>query len=85
VGELIDGEPTEGALRRFKHECKQYERDANIWEHLEYVFPNPLPMLELDRFRAFRNWTTMFYPEALPGKFGASDAASPRSVRVMSR
>jgi 3-ketosteroid 9alpha-monooxygenase subunit A len=84
VGELIDGEPTEGALRRFKHECKQYERDANIWEHLEYVFPNPLPMLEFDRFRAFRNWTTMFYPEALPGKFGASDAASPRSVRVMS-
>jgi 3-ketosteroid 9alpha-monooxygenase subunit A len=71
VADLVDGQPTEGAIHRFKHETKQYERDLKIWEHLRYVFPNPLPMLELDRFRAFRNWTTRFYPEAEPGKFGA--------------
>jgi 3-ketosteroid 9alpha-monooxygenase subunit A len=71
VTELVDGQPTEGAIHRFKHETKQYERDLRIWEHLRYVFPNPLPMLELERFRAFRNWTTQFYPEAAPGRFGA--------------
>ena len=71
VVELVDGQPTEGAIHRFKHETKQYERDLKIWEHLNYVFPNPLPMLEFDRFRAFRNWTAQFYPEAHPGKFGS--------------
>jgi phenylpropionate dioxygenase-like ring-hydroxylating dioxygenase large terminal subunit len=71
VAELVGGQPTEGAVHRFKHEAKQYERDLKIWEHLTYVFPNPLPMLEFDRFRAFRSWTTQFYPEAAPGRFGS--------------
>jgi phenylpropionate dioxygenase-like ring-hydroxylating dioxygenase large terminal subunit len=76
VAELVDGQPAEGTIHRFKHEAKQYERDLRIWEHLTYVFPNPLPMLELDRFRAFRNWTTQFYPEAEPGHFGRLEEPS---------
>jgi len=70
MNEVEDGRPTEKAIKRFHHELIQFERDLVIWEHQEYVHPVPYPHLERDRFRAFRNWTSQFYPEAEPGHFG---------------
>src|SRR5882757_252771 len=68
--DVVDGAPTEGAVKRFHHECKQYERDLPIWEHQRFVHPAPFPELERERFTVLRNWCTQFYPEAAPGDFG---------------
>lgn len=70
ASDVVGGVPSEGARKRFLHECKQYERDLPIWENQRFVHPAPLPELERARFDALRNWATQFYPEALPGHFG---------------
>ncbi len=68
--DMVDGSPSEDAIRRFKHSCKQFERDLVIWEHMEYRTPNPLAPPEVGPFRQFRSWSTKFYPDADPERFG---------------
>jgi phenylpropionate dioxygenase-like ring-hydroxylating dioxygenase large terminal subunit len=82
AGDVVDGAPTEGATRRFTHECKQYERDLPIWEHQRFVHPAPFPEVERERFTVLRNWCTQFYPEAAPGEFGRFRDDIPAAARV---
>jgi hypothetical protein len=80
---MVDGEPTEDALRRFNHECKQFDRDKPIWENMTFVHPAPFPPLEAKRFRDFRKWATQFYPDAVPDHFGKrQDFIGPADLRA---
>ncbi len=82
IAQVKDGEPDDKAVRRFEHECMQFERDLLIWEHQEFKHPVPYPILERDRFRSFRNWSAQFYPDGEPGHFGRLRAEDqhPRSL-----
>ena len=68
--DVVDGGPSEGAIKRFEHECKQFERDLPIWENQRFSHPAPFQGEERERFLALRNWSTQFYSDALPGHFG---------------
>ena len=68
--DLVDGDPTQAAARRFDHECTQFEHDLPIWENLTFVHPAPFPPREAKPFRDLRRWSTQFYPDAVPGHFG---------------
>lgn len=70
IAQTKEGEPDESAVKRFQHECIQFERDLVIWETQQFMHPVPYPMLERDRFRSFRNWAAQFYPDGVPGRFG---------------
>ncbi len=84
ANDVVDGEPSDGAVKRFHHECKQYERDLPIWENQRFVHPAPFPDLERERFTVLRNWCTQFYPEAEPGSFGRFKEDVPLSTVVSS-
>ena len=62
---LVDGRPSEEALRRFKFEIRQLERDIVIWEHMRYEPRAPFAAYEARPYGAFRSWATQFYPEAV--------------------
>jgi hypothetical protein len=81
--DLVDGQPTEAAARRFQHECTQFDHDLPIWENTTYVHPAPFPPLEAKPFRELRRWSTQFYPDAVPGRFGRHrDFITPADLRI---
>jgi len=58
------GEPGEMALKRFKFEMRQTERDLVIWENQQYVQRAPFSPFEARQMNAFRRWSRQFYPDA---------------------
>jgi len=51
------GEPGEMALKRFKFEIRQTERDLVIWENQQYVQRAPFSPFEARQMNAFRRWS----------------------------
>jgi phenylpropionate dioxygenase-like ring-hydroxylating dioxygenase large terminal subunit len=58
------GEPGTMALKRFKFEVRQTERDIVIWEHQQYVERAPFSPFEARQMNALRRWSRQFYPDA---------------------
>lgn len=53
--------PSEGAIKRFKFEVKQFEFDVTVWENMRYVARPPWVPEEGQVFREFRQWVGTFY------------------------
>jgi hypothetical protein len=60
----VTGEPGEMALKRFKFEIRQTERDLVIWENQQYIQRAPFSPFEARQMNAFRRWSRQFYPDA---------------------
>lgn len=65
---------SDGARRRILEEFKQTERDATIWEHLEFVEQPPYSPTEARHYRRMRAWSKRFYEPV--GERSATKAAA---------